>query len=156
MRLWTQALALVLVLVLGACAQTTPLEGGWQSNRELTLAELRQSRTFTPEQLEKLSRPDFFGHMVQIYRGDQILTVFQGECSQPQKFEILESDARSIAIRYFDEESGGERELRLDLDGERLYVPFSIAKTDLREVFTRVPLTDIAHRHPCTRAFTGE
>jgi hypothetical protein len=152
MRLWGR----FLLFALGACAQTTPLEGGWRSNRALTLAEIRQARTFTPAQLEKLADPDFFGHLIQIYRGDEVITVLEGECSEPRKFEILDSDGSSVTIRYFDERSGAERDLRLDVDADKLYVPFSIAETDLREVFTRVPLRSAVLLSPCAREFTGE
>ena len=146
----------LLLFLLGSCVHTTPIEGAWLSNRELTLAEIRSARNLTPQQLQKLSDPGFFGHMVHVYRGNRMLTVFDGECSEPVSFEILDSDKRSVTIRYFDEQAGAERDLLLDVGDNKLYVPFSIADSDLREVFRQVPLEAISNRHPCIREFTGE
>jgi hypothetical protein len=55
----------LLLTVMKACSGpvTGGLEGAWQSNRDLTLAELRQAQSFTPDQRRALSDPTLFGHI---------------------------------------------------------------------------------------------
>jgi hypothetical protein len=146
---------LALFLALAGCVQgrPTPVEGAWQSNRDLTLAELHEARKFTPEQWRFLSDPTFFGQMVHIYRGSSGITVFEGKCSPPNAFRILDSQPGSVKLRYFDEFLGEERTTTLTVEGDRLYVPISMLEGQLRETFTRVPVEEVKQRHPCTRTF---
>jgi len=148
---------LIVVLALSASAwaqgRHTPVEGAWQSNRDLTLAELREAREFTREQWQLLSDPAFFGHMVHVYRGSSGTTVFEGKCSPTASFELVDPRPGSVGVRYFDDSWGEERTIKLEVDGDRLYVPISLLGGHLRETFTRVPVEDVVSRHPCTREF---
>jgi hypothetical protein len=150
---------MALFLALAGCALLTrapAIEGAWRSSRELTLADIREARTFAPSQLETLADPEKFGHWVQVYRGGEMITVAWGKCSARQSYRIVDSDARSATVRYRDEAWGAEKTVHFDLDEQRLYVPFAIATPDLREVFTRVPLEEVTENADCVRSFVGE
>jgi hypothetical protein len=73
------------MLLLLGCGHPTrgPLEGAWLSNRDLTLYELREARNWTPEQWQKLSSPEFFGHMLYVFHGGHAITVFDALSRSP-------------------------------------------------------------------------
>lgn len=125
------------------------LDGAWQSNRDITLAEFRQARSFTPEQWRLLSSPEFFGHMVYVFHGGSLVTVYEGECSAPLPYE---ADAASKQIHL----PGSDGPVTVTLDGDRLHVPVSLLPGRLRETFTRVDLAAVVRRHPCLREVVAQ
>ena len=140
--------AIVALLGLFTCGHASvSAEGAWQSDRDLTLAEFRQARKFTPEQWRLLSSPQFFGHMVYVLHGGSAVTVYDGECSAPTSYTV---DAASKQIRF----SGSDD--AATLAGDRLHVPVSSLPGHLRETFTRVDLAAVVRRHPCLRELVGQ
>ena len=144
----------VIVALLGlltcAAPSLTPPEGAWRSNRDITLAELRQERSFTPEQWRMLSSPELFGHMIYVlYRGSAI-TVYEGECSEPMTYEV---DPAAGRIRFAASESDGS--VLVALDGDRIRVPISILPGRLSETFKRTDLGAVMDRHPCVKDFVS-
>ena len=140
----------ILVALLGLlpCAQSTPspIEGAWQSNRSLTLAEFREARSFTAEQWKLLSSPQFFGHMIYVFSDHAVITVYDGKCSEPMRYEL--DGGTRIVLR--DSGPNGETAI-LAFDGEHLRVPVSGLSGNLRETFTRVDLAGAARQNPCIR-----
>jgi hypothetical protein len=137
---------LLLLLTLAGCPTSKAPEGAWQSNRDLTLAEFRGARSFSQEQWKLLSAPTFFGHMIYVFSHDSVVTVYDGECSEPMRYEMDASHAR---IRLLGAPSDANPELTLESD--RLYVPVAIAGGKLRETFTPVDLQTAIQRYPCIR-----
>jgi hypothetical protein len=143
--------ALLLMLLLLGCGHSNPgsLEGAWQSNRDLTLLEFREARSWTPEQWTKLSSPDFFGQMLYVFHGNHVIVVFDGECSPPSSFVI---DSTSSQIRL--PSSGPDKsDITLTLEGDRLFVPVSLLRGSFRETFTPTELDQATRRHPCVAEF---
>jgi hypothetical protein len=142
----------VLVALLGlfTCGQPGFLpEGAWQSDRDLTLAEFRQARSFTPEQWRLLSSPEFFGHLVYVLHGGTVVTVYDGECSAPMSYSL---DAPSRQVRF----SGPEVLVVATLEGDQMHVPIPRIPGRLRETFSRVDLDAVVRRHPCLLELVNE
>jgi hypothetical protein len=139
------------VLALLKCAH--PFSGGpdgaWQSNRELTVSELRQVRGLSPQQLQLLSSPDFFGHMVYVFSHGAAITVYEGECSAPMHYQVDGSQ-----IRFTDGEAAA-RAIRLTLDGDRLRVPIASLPGRPSETFTPVDLAGVSRQNACVKVFVG-
>jgi hypothetical protein len=146
---------LVLSTALVACGSPgLPVEGAWQSNRELTLAGLEQLGGLSGEQWDVLSSPGLFGHVVLVYRGDRSLTVLEGECGPTVTFEVLDTGADAVTLRFFDPLFVEARTTTIELDEDRLLVPMAILDGHAREVFTRVPLPEVLGRYPCIDAIS--
>jgi hypothetical protein len=143
--------AVSFLLFLVGCNQLAAghLEGAWQSNRDLTLHEFREARSWTPEQWGKLSSPDFFGHMLYVFHRNNVIVVFDGQCSPPSAFEI---DSSLSQIRLHGAGPEGAT-VTLTLEEDRLYVPVSMLRGGLRETFTRTELGLAIQRHPCVGEF---
>src|SRR5262249_35015764 len=134
----------LLLLTLAGCPASKAPEGAWQSNRELTLAEFRGARSFSQEQWKLLSAPTFFGHMIYVFSSDSVVTVYEGQCSEPMRYEM---DATHTRIRLL----GGDADANADLtlESDRMYVPVAILGGSLRETFTPVELQTAVKRYPC-------
>jgi hypothetical protein len=148
-------IAALLLASAAACNRQveTAVDEAWQSNRELTLAELELSGGFSEDEWRALSDPTLFGHMIHIYRGSVGVTVFEGQCSPENAFEIVSATDSSTEVRYFDDFYDEERTVLLTTDGDRLYVPMKLAKGQFRETFSRISAETVVRRHPCTRGF---
>jgi hypothetical protein len=145
--------ALALAIGLAACGSPgLPVEGAWRSNRDLTLAGLEQLGGLSGEQWDVLSSPGLFGHVVLVYRGDQSVTVLEGECGPTVPFEVLDAGADAVTLRFFDPLFVEARTTTIELDEDRLLVPMAILDGQAREVFTRVPLEEVLGRYPCVDA----
>jgi hypothetical protein len=151
MRLFTIGISILLASCSGS--ETYTIEGAWQSDRDLTLADLRESREFTEKQWAFLSDPAFFGSMVQVYRGESAVVVFDGQCSPVTTFEIVRSEENLVSIRFSDEFFEEERTVDLTTAADRLYVPIALLEGDLRETFTRISPAEAARQYPCLRSF---
>ncbi len=121
-------------------------EGAWQSDRDRTLAELRDVANMTDAQWRALSSPEVFGNMVHVLQGGKAVTVFDGECSAPVAYQL---DAASSKIRL----AGSP--VAATLDGDRLYVPIARLPGNARETFSRADLAATLRRHPCLREFVS-
>ena len=100
----------------------------------------------TSQQLELLSSPDFFGHMVHIYGPEAALVVYEGECSITP-YEVVEATSSHVDIRFYDEFNEEEAVKRIHLEQGRLWLRAGRA----REIFTRVLIADVADDHQCVR-----
>ena len=129
-----------------------PLDGAWQSDRDLTLEELQREKTFSPQQWQLLSSPEFFGHMLYVFHRGSAITVFDGECSAPISYEV---DTVSAKVRLASTGSNASA-ASLSLDRRRLHVPITLLPGGHRETFTRVDLEVARNRHPCVRAFLNQ
>jgi hypothetical protein len=142
---------IIFMLLLLGCSDPAPgpLEGAWKSDRDLTLDAFRAGQSWTPEQWQKLSSPDLFGHLLYVFHRDSVITVFDGECSAPSSFEM---DSASTQIRLSGTDSDGHT-ATLTLEGGRLYVPVLLLRGGLRETFTRTDLAPVVRRHACVGEF---
>ena len=139
------------VVALLKCANpfSSGLDGAWQSNREITVGDLRQVRGLSAEQLRLLSSPDFFGHMIYVFNHGSAITVYEGECSAPVHYEVDGSQVR------FTEGDAETRATHLTLDGDRLRVPITRLPGHPNETFTHIDLGNAVRQNACVRAFVG-
>jgi len=135
--------AVLCVVALVACGRGSSVEGAWQSDREVTLGELRQAN-FTPEQWRFLSSPDVFGKLVYVFHHGSLVTVYDGECSEPEAYSV---DRASGRVRL-----ASEPGMPLTLEGGYLRAPIA-QLPGKRETFSRIDLDAAVRRHPCVGSF---
>lgn len=146
--------SLLLCMLLFACASTpvapeAKLDGAWQSSRELTLQELQRVPDLGAAQLDALSRPDLFGRLIQVHERDRWVIVLEDQCAS-SLVERLAASADSVTLRYRDQGTGEQRDVKLAFRGDdQLVIPIRQLGDGAGEVFTRVPLAKVKKEHPC-------
>jgi hypothetical protein len=125
-------------LVVAATASADPLMGVWkvwQSDRDLTLLEVKKLASLTLEQREVLSKPDLFGQAVAIY-GDREMESRLTEGSMRLSYRVVATGSDFVEIEYEDEQVAKPVRKRLLLHGGLLHVP--IEDMGFHEIFRRI------------------
>ncbi len=141
---------LILLAAAAAGAQgALPMEGAWQADRELTLAEMRRARRAAEHGRVPLADPAPSPPVVQVYLGRRAAYVFDGRCSQSVALHLLDAGPDFAVFRYFDDAANEQKTLAMRVADDRLYVPMRASEDEPTVVFARIPLEQAMHQHPC-------
>jgi len=109
------------------------LFGTWQSNRELTLAEMDKSDLVTEEDREMLDAT--LGKVITIYTAKAFTTTIDGETTVTP-YKVLASSNGVVVIEYFDEAFHSMRRRRIQVFDDKLAV--KIPGLGFDEIFSLV------------------
>ena len=107
--------------------------GTWQSNRELTLAEMEKSDLVTDEDRAMLDAT--LGKAVTTYTGKDFTTIVDGETTVTP-YKVLASTGGIVVIEYFDKAFHSMRRRRIQVFDDKLAV--KIPGLGFDEIFTLV------------------
>jgi hypothetical protein len=145
---------LILCVVALSCGDPAPeprLLGAWKSNYELTISEFRSAPDVTAEQLELLSDPELFGHMIAVYGPKATVVIYGGECALTP-YEVVSRSDTYVDIRYDDALLEERTTRRIFFENGIMWIPVGKA----REIFTLVDLEAVKAEHECLEALLDE
>lgn len=109
------------------------LVGTWQSNRDLTLAEMEKSDLVTEEDREMLDGT--LGKVTTTYDEKEFTTILDGETTVTP-YQVLASSDGVVVIEYFDKAFYSMRRRRIQVFDDRLAV--RVPGLGFDEIFSRV------------------
>lgn len=109
------------------------LIGTWQSNRDLTFAEMDKSDLITEEDRKMLTAT--VGKTTTTYTGSEFTTVVDGETTVTP-YKVLASSGGVVVIEYFDETFHSMRRRRIQVFDDKLAV--KVPGLGFDEIFTLV------------------
>lgn len=126
-----------LVLFVTGCelASQNPLLGRWKSDEKATLIEARNSGGLTEQQLQQLENEKVFGKLVAIIDKESIVFDFEGKL-EPSPYRVLKIEKQFVDIELFNSSTKAYETTRIEIRGDRIWVPSAMA--GFREVFVRI------------------
>ena len=138
-----------LPLLSAACGLTGAggVEGAWISDSDLTIASIAKAEDITPEELERYSDPDLFGHMIHIWGKRRGLAIFDGNCSPAVSYYTLRRRTGYVDLLLWGPAWLEFERKRILLVDQGLAIP--ILEGRAREYLTPIPIAPLVERYPC-------
>jgi hypothetical protein len=111
------------------------LIGTWQSDADLTIAELRKAKPVTDQQEQAYRK--LFGHMKVTYTATNFTTDWDGVPDKPQSYQVVSKDRDSAVVKAWSAASKKEENFRIRFVGSDTYW-VDVEPLGMSECFRRV------------------